>query len=108
MTMAKLTKKQRAAIQSAIASMQAAIGDIMDDRTVLARKNRVNIETAHCGFEYRKPVTTGETVDYKGRDDSAWSITYVDALEETAKHGRHFVQAFSAVRTLETLLSEGN
>lgn len=104
--MAKLTKAQRAAIGSAIRSIQAAIDDIMRPSVAICHKSRVNVECVHTHEEYRKPASSAVREHFRGRDGTTWSIDYVETLEETAKHSRHFVQAFDAVRTLNAFLDE--
>lgn len=87
--MAKLTKAQRQAIESVLASVNRAIAFIENDRIAICTAREINAAVEHygtgeSGHTYRA-ASPYRSQDYKGRDDSEWSIDWIRELTPIAK-----------------------
>lgn len=103
--MAKLTRSQRAAIASVLYHAKAAHSFIHGERIAVCRRDRINQLVRQSADEFRAPGVT--RVDHVGRDDSKWSIDYVDTLTPISKGiGSPLVQLDTAIRGLESMLQE--
>ena len=109
--MAKLTKAQRNQIRSALASIDRLIAFIESDKIAICRTGAINADVPNRGDgspekggEYRA-AEPFETKQYKGRDDSEWSIDWVRTLSPISKGiGSDLVAAYTARQTLSAIL----
>jgi hypothetical protein len=101
--MGKLTRKQRAEIEGALAALNRLIRLIESDRIAFCNVGTINALVPQ-GIEFRNGRII-ETKEYKGRDDKPYKIDFVQTLYPMDKGiGSDLVARYDVKRALERLL----
>jgi hypothetical protein len=103
--MAKLTIAQKRTLSSALQSLDRAIAFIESNRVAICVATEVNAATAQGPNEYRAKEPH-RSQDYVGRDDSKWTIDWVNQLSPIDKGiGSDLVSIYTARSTLRNFLA---
>lgn len=104
--MAKLTKAQRQAIQSALNATNALIAYIERKDIAFCNVTEINAKVPQGPNEYRA-LEPHRSQHYTGRDNYEWDIDYINQLTPMDKGiGSPLVQRYDIKKTLERLLEE--
>lgn len=104
--MAKLTKAQKAQIQTALHATNLLIGFIERGDIAFCSVKEINEQVAQGPLDYRAR-DSHRSQHYEGRDGTEWDINYIKEMTPMDKGaGSLLVQRYTIKQALEKLLEE--